>query len=414
MARINVEESVWKDSRYTDLCIMVGCRWKAIGLLVAAWRLAQEYWKPEKSKNHEGRQPIPADVWARERFPDAIIECGWFERLNDGTIRAHGADDAFGWLLKCSAGGSAPRASIKQKSTGSRLEVDSESTRSRLEVDSSENQPEVDSKSTRSRLEVDSESYLSLTQDPYSFKIDLRSKDLSQKLDLSANLETGSTSDLEPRTSNLGPPTSASEPPPAASERCLEETNGNAPGSEAEGPGAYSPTPHPSEAPQRAGKRARRPTPEAAPGSLTLPQIVALWNAHKSSVQSPCEGKLPKQVSELLLDRAKNYPNPEQWERAIREIAAWDWANARGAGNRGWIADISYLGTDKATRWFSGAKSAPKPKREIGTGGGKLARLFDATSAECGGPIDEAAKETAINMAREIEEESKKPKRRKI
>jgi hypothetical protein len=138
-----------------------------------------------------------------------------------------------------------------------------------------------------------------------------------------------------------------------------------------------------------------------------------MWNAHKSGIQTPCKGTLPKPIAASLLSRAGKFPHPEQWERAIREIAAWDWANARGAGNRGWIADISYLGTEKATRWFNGVKSQPAPKRQIGTGGGKLARLFDATSAECGAPVDPAAKENALTMAREIEEESKRPKRRK-
>jgi len=91
MARINIEDSLWKDERFQDLMIKVGSRHAAKGMVVELWTLAQEYWFPEKKL-------IPADKIKRAGL-DAVVEVGLAE-VRESGIFAIGADTAFGWLFQ--------------------------------------------------------------------------------------------------------------------------------------------------------------------------------------------------------------------------------------------------------------------------------------------------------------------------
>lgn len=92
MARLNIEDSLFKDPRFMNLCIRLGCQYKALGALVLAWSLAQKWYKtPEKM--------IPKSEWENHGFPQGIIECGLAEVVGE-KIKMRGADEQFQWLAQ--------------------------------------------------------------------------------------------------------------------------------------------------------------------------------------------------------------------------------------------------------------------------------------------------------------------------
>lgn len=108
MARINIEDSIWKDNRFQDLMIKVGNRHAAKGMVLELWSLAQEYWFPEKKY-------IPLDR-IKQAGLDVVIEVGLAEE-KDGGIFAVGTDKAFEWLFqRQEAGkkGGRPKATAKR------------------------------------------------------------------------------------------------------------------------------------------------------------------------------------------------------------------------------------------------------------------------------------------------------------
>jgi hypothetical protein len=97
MARINIDDSIYKDSRFLKLVLALGDMDRAFGALVRAWALAQKWYL---STN----RMIPESEWVKQGIPDAVIEAGLAERSGQ-FIRTRGADDQFGWLIKCQQGG---------------------------------------------------------------------------------------------------------------------------------------------------------------------------------------------------------------------------------------------------------------------------------------------------------------------
>lgn len=96
MARINIEDSLWKDDRFQDLMIRVSNRHTAKGMLIELWSLAQEYWYPE-------RKCIPMERIQRCGL-ELVIEVGLAEVREEGVF-AVGADKAFEWLFERKAAG---------------------------------------------------------------------------------------------------------------------------------------------------------------------------------------------------------------------------------------------------------------------------------------------------------------------
>lgn len=88
MARINIEDSLFKDPRFFDLVAKVGCKFKAMGLVTFAWILAQEHWIKHRS--------IPAKAWPKAL--DALIEVELAGRREDGSVYVKGSKAAFAWL----------------------------------------------------------------------------------------------------------------------------------------------------------------------------------------------------------------------------------------------------------------------------------------------------------------------------
>lgn len=95
MARINIEDSLFKDKRYQKLLIKVGCEYKALGLIVAGWNLAQKHWLKH---GH-----IPKKAWPDDL--DLLIEVKLAERSSEGNVYIKGSKDAFKWLEQRSIAG---------------------------------------------------------------------------------------------------------------------------------------------------------------------------------------------------------------------------------------------------------------------------------------------------------------------
>lgn len=112
MARINIEERIFREQGFQDLMIAVQSRLLAKGIVVELFQLAQEYWFP-------GRKLIPVSRFEAAGLPPALLAPGGLCELRDDGIYVRGSEDAFLWLFKKSAGGSARAASAKRNKDGS-------------------------------------------------------------------------------------------------------------------------------------------------------------------------------------------------------------------------------------------------------------------------------------------------------
>ena len=120
MARINIEDSLLKDSRFIDLCIHFSDKQKALGAVAWAFILAQKFYL--KSDDHL----IPLKEWSLAGCDNALIKYGLAEERENG-IYVSGSEKQFSWLTqKVEAGKSSARLKQQKKSTG----VDSRSTES--------------------------------------------------------------------------------------------------------------------------------------------------------------------------------------------------------------------------------------------------------------------------------------------
>lgn len=115
MARINIEESLFKHHRFIDLCLFAGNRFIAVGWLFWLWKLAQEFYL----KSPHGT--IPFEDWNNSGLPEIIIEYGFASKTESG-IAVKGAEKHFAWLKQRSEGGkiggSTPRTLHPQNHSG--------------------------------------------------------------------------------------------------------------------------------------------------------------------------------------------------------------------------------------------------------------------------------------------------------
>lgn len=100
MARINIEDSVFKDKRFTNLCIILGSRTLALGALVEAFMFSQEY---ASADNPECLAPL--DKFEKEQLPKALIDTGWVE-VRDDKVYVSGSKECHAWLIQKKAAGS--------------------------------------------------------------------------------------------------------------------------------------------------------------------------------------------------------------------------------------------------------------------------------------------------------------------
>lgn len=94
MARINVEDSLYKDLRFINLIVKFGSLEMALGSMVRAWSLAQEHYLDEANE-----RLIPHDEWNRQKIRNEILEVGLAEQRAMG-IYVHGAKEQFEWLIQ--------------------------------------------------------------------------------------------------------------------------------------------------------------------------------------------------------------------------------------------------------------------------------------------------------------------------
>jgi hypothetical protein len=111
LARLNIEDKFFSDPRFIELCISLGDKFKAVGVMIMAWRLAQKwYLTPERL--------IPISEWKKANLPDEIYASGLAEKI-DGKVRVMGSDEHFSWILKCREAGK--RGSLKRLENSSRV-----------------------------------------------------------------------------------------------------------------------------------------------------------------------------------------------------------------------------------------------------------------------------------------------------
>lgn len=92
MARINIEDSIFKDGRFIKLCMKTQSIDTALGALVRAWSLAQKWYLSDD-------RMIPVDEWKKQEINDLVIDVG-LATLIGNKICVEGADEQFGWLIQ--------------------------------------------------------------------------------------------------------------------------------------------------------------------------------------------------------------------------------------------------------------------------------------------------------------------------
>lgn len=118
MARINIEDSLFKDQRFSKLCIKMQSRRAALGAIIEAWMLAQQY---VSSENPSGR--VPAAEWQAQEIAQEIIDSG-LARIVDEQVEIVGGLKNFAWLVQkkeaARKGGEAKSAKSRQASAPER------------------------------------------------------------------------------------------------------------------------------------------------------------------------------------------------------------------------------------------------------------------------------------------------------
>lgn len=111
MARINVDDAIYRDPRFFDLCIKLGNRFLALGVCVAAWDLGQKWYLRSPHKT------IPIDEWNKSGIPQGFLEVG-LGFPGEGGIHVCGIDRYAQWIEKCKIAGAHGRAKQLENSPG--------------------------------------------------------------------------------------------------------------------------------------------------------------------------------------------------------------------------------------------------------------------------------------------------------
>jgi hypothetical protein len=91
VARINVEEQWWTDLRRFKLAELIGDDALADGIMLAAWRVAQDFWK-------NGKKPIPRSVFLKLRGSTELIKSKLAVQRG-GHFYLKGSQFRFQWLI---------------------------------------------------------------------------------------------------------------------------------------------------------------------------------------------------------------------------------------------------------------------------------------------------------------------------
>ena len=98
MARINIEDSLYKTDEYAQLLIITKSKWTAIGMLVCAWTLAQNFYLKQENEGC-----IPFDEWEKSKL-DILIDVGFAVKKEKG-VYLRGSEEQFAWLKQRSTAG---------------------------------------------------------------------------------------------------------------------------------------------------------------------------------------------------------------------------------------------------------------------------------------------------------------------
>lgn len=93
MARINIEDSLFRDNRYLKLCSLMGSPEMALGSLVMAWIVAQDFWK-------RSQFGIPKLEWKKRLLRYELILVNLAEIRGD-FVYINGSEKQFAWLTQC-------------------------------------------------------------------------------------------------------------------------------------------------------------------------------------------------------------------------------------------------------------------------------------------------------------------------
>jgi hypothetical protein len=92
MPRINIEDSIYKDPRFTQLVLKVQNLDQALGMLVRAWTVAQKWFLTETKR-------IPENEWEKNFLSHHLIEVGLVKK-DDSGYWVCGANEQFSWLTQ--------------------------------------------------------------------------------------------------------------------------------------------------------------------------------------------------------------------------------------------------------------------------------------------------------------------------
>lgn len=90
MARINIEDELFRDKRWFDLVIEMKNAATALGELALVWMSAQAFWKHSDNG-------IPRSHWVNQKLNDAVIRVGLAENRGD-FIFVIGSEKHFAWI----------------------------------------------------------------------------------------------------------------------------------------------------------------------------------------------------------------------------------------------------------------------------------------------------------------------------
>jgi len=90
MARLNIEDNFWSDIRLQLLAERIGYT-SAVGSMVVAFKLAQQFWVQGKL--------IPEKIWQASRISEEIFEVGFAERRDEG-VYVCGSERHFAWYME--------------------------------------------------------------------------------------------------------------------------------------------------------------------------------------------------------------------------------------------------------------------------------------------------------------------------
>lgn len=92
MARINIEDSIYMDTRFLNLIRICHSIDEAMGALVRAFSVAQQFWKRDKGL-------IPKEVWKIQMLNLKLIEVGLVIEKEHGFYVV-GSEEQFAWLVQ--------------------------------------------------------------------------------------------------------------------------------------------------------------------------------------------------------------------------------------------------------------------------------------------------------------------------